>query len=86
MQAAMKASSFQNESRTLRTRAPSTSMAIRRRNAIRAFTCSGSNSPSRLAAFANDGLDAGHAPAGIALMAGKVVSLLDAWASSPRGV
>jgi hypothetical protein len=30
------------------------------------------------------GLDGGHAPAGIALMAGKASGLLDAWASSRR--
>src|SRR3989442_6254743 len=31
------------------------------------------------------GLDGGHAPAGIALMAGEASGLLDAWASSPGG-
>ena len=31
------------------------------------------------------GLDGGHAPAGIALMAGEASGLLDAWASSPDG-
>ena len=34
-----------------------------------------------------EGLDGGHAPAGMALMTGEaVVGLLDAWASSPREV
>src|SRR2546426_9910541 len=32
------------------------------------------------------GLDGGHAPAGIALMAGEASGLLDAWASSPGSV
>jgi hypothetical protein len=30
------------------------------------------------------GLDGGHAPAGIALMAGEASGLLDGWASSPN--
>jgi len=33
----------------------------------------------------SDGLDGGHAPAGIALMAGALEGVLDAWASSPTG-
>jgi hypothetical protein len=32
-----------------------------------------------------EGLDGGHAPAGIALMAGEASGLLDVWASNPSG-
>jgi hypothetical protein len=37
-------------------------------------------------ALSYEGLDGGHAPAGIALMAGEARGLLDAWASSPGGI
>ncbi len=39
----------------------------------------------RATALSYEGLDGGHAPADIALMAGEASSLLDAWASSPSG-
>jgi hypothetical protein len=59
-------------------------MAIRRRNAIRAFHVFRLQLPIAPAAFANDGLDAGHAPTGIALVQERPgAGLLDAWGVQP---
>jgi len=55
-------------------------MTIRRRKASNAVT---SLTPQH-GASERDGLDGGHAPAGIARQV-SLAGLLDAWASSPRG-